>query len=50
MPDPLLALVGLTSLFAVGAGLKAVWHNVHLRAGGERPLGMFGNLVDRGKK
>lgn len=50
MPDPLVALVGLSSLFALGAGFKAAWHNVRLRAGGERPLGMFANLVDRERK
>ena len=50
MPDPVAALVVLSTAFAIYAGLKAVWHNGRLREGGERPLGTFGNLVDRERK
>ena len=47
MPDPVAAIVVLSSAFAIYAGLKAAWHNVQLRDGGERPLGIFANLIDR---
>ena len=47
MPDLVVALVMLSSAFAIYAGFKAAWHNMQLRDGGERPLGIFANLIDR---
>jgi hypothetical protein len=50
MPDLVLILVALSTAFALFAGLKAVWHNSRLRAGGQEPLGTFRNLVDRQRR
>ena len=48
MPDVILFLVALTTLFALGAGLKAAWHGNRLRAAGEKPLGL-GLPIERKK-
>lgn len=48
MPDLLKLLVVLTTLFAIGAAIKAAWHGNRLRAGGEKPLGL-GLPIERKK-
>lgn len=51
MPDLLIALVILTTLFALAAGLKAAWHGNRLRSAGEKPLGLgFRGLPTERKK
>lgn len=40
MPDIMILLVILTSLFAIAAAIKAAWHGNRLRAAGEKPLGL----------
>lgn len=48
MPDLLILLVILTTLFALAAGFKAAWHGSRLRAAGEKPLGL-GLPIERKK-
>lgn len=49
IPPLIFAFIALTSLFSVGAAVKAVWHNCQLRRGGERPLGMYSQLRNQNK-